>query len=213
LFRKKARFQVALLLGIILLVFSHTKDDVMRMGIPFVFLGELLRIWANGHIKKSQELTTSGPYAYVRNPLYLGTSIIVLGFCIISRNIILSFIALICFSLLYRNKILSEEKDLKHKFGEEYERYCQYVPRIIPNFRRYKFANKNKFKGERLRESKEIKTTLWIVVFIIAFYLHEELILDKGKIDLKILLYILLGAGLIALEFIYELFYKKLSNK
>jgi len=59
-----------------LLAFARPTSGVFAVGVALIGIGEGLRLWATGHLQKNQELTTSGPFAYVRNPLYLGTLLI-----------------------------------------------------------------------------------------------------------------------------------------
>jgi hypothetical protein len=94
-------------------------------------MGVLLRALASGHVKKDQELTTTGPYAYTRNPLYLGSIIIAAGFAIAARNVWIVALILAMFTVIYVPVIRAEEAYLRAKFPG-YAAYAMRVPRLIP---------------------------------------------------------------------------------
>lgn len=98
-----------------------------------VLPGLALRGYASGYVKKNSELTTTGPYAYTRNPLYLGSLLIALGFAIAARNVwILAGIAILFFAI-YLPVIGSEEAFLRGVFPG-FDEYCARVPRLFPWF-------------------------------------------------------------------------------
>jgi protein-S-isoprenylcysteine O-methyltransferase Ste14 len=94
-------------------------------------LGVFLRAMASGHVKKNEELATTGPYAYCRNPLYLGSIVIAIGFAIAARDLWVGFGIVILFTLIYVPVIRSEEAFLRGRFAE-FDDYAQRVPRLVP---------------------------------------------------------------------------------
>ena len=100
-------------------------------GVLIAVPGILLRALASGHVKKNEELTTAGPYAYTRNPLYLGSLIIALGFAIAARNLWVLFIMAVMFFAIYLPVIRSEEEFLRRAFAE-FAAYAKNVPRLFP---------------------------------------------------------------------------------
>jgi len=100
-------------------------------GSAIVLPALLLRTAASGHVKKNQEVTTSGPYAYTRNPLYLGSIILVIGFGVASRHLWLAVALLMIFIALYLPVIRDEENFLRMRFPE-FTDYAERVPRIVP---------------------------------------------------------------------------------
>jgi protein-S-isoprenylcysteine O-methyltransferase Ste14 len=94
-------------------------------------LGVFLRAMASGHVKKNEELATTGPYAYSRNPLYLGSIIIAIGFALAARDVWVAAGIVILFVLIYVPVIRSEEAFLRDRFAE-YDSYVSRVPRIVP---------------------------------------------------------------------------------
>ncbi len=93
--------------------------------------GVALRGYAAGYVKKNQELTTTGPYAHVRNPLYLGSILIAAGFAVALMSWPFAVVLAVFFLLIYVPVIASEEAFLRDTFPE-FEWYCARVPRLIP---------------------------------------------------------------------------------
>jgi len=120
------------------------------VGISLVFLGEGIRVWAAGHLQKNEVLTVTGPYAYVKNPLYIGSIFITTGFCIMADNIYLLAAAffMFCFHYIpYKKKM--EGDRLKRHFGNQYEDYDEKVPEYLPRMKAL-FGPKGLLAGEAL---------------------------------------------------------------
>ena len=100
-------------------------------GACVVVLGILIRAVASGTVKKNRELTMHGPYAYVRNPLYLGSIILALGFAVAARDLWVAMAILLLFLLIYLPVIRSEEAFLRGQFPG-YEEYTRRVPALLP---------------------------------------------------------------------------------
>jgi protein-S-isoprenylcysteine O-methyltransferase Ste14 len=113
-----------------------------RFGVSFVLVlvGLGLRAWAaayaGAHTRSSSisapRLVTSGPYGYVRNPIYLGTILLGIGMTGLIGDVRLVPLLLAAFIVLYATIIPAEERFLAATFGDEYARYCHAVPRLIP---------------------------------------------------------------------------------
>ena len=100
-------------------------------GALIAAMGLLVRAVASGHVDKNAELATSGPYAYVRNPLYLGSIIIAAGFAVAARDLVIALLMVALFTLIYVPTIRSEEEYLRSRFAA-YEAYARSVPRLVP---------------------------------------------------------------------------------
>ncbi|HZP24346.1 MAG TPA: isoprenylcysteine carboxylmethyltransferase family protein [Terriglobales bacterium] len=100
-------------------------------GMAIASLGIALRALASGHVQKNRELTTSGPYAYVRNPLYLGSIIIAIGFAVAARDLWIGIALLVFFLAVYVPVIRSEQSYLRENFAG-YADYIQRVPSLVP---------------------------------------------------------------------------------
>lgn len=93
--------------------------------------GALMRVWAAGCIVKDEVLCDGGPYAFVRNPLYLGTLLALVGYCVMSGRWWTPLVWIPLFALFYVPTIAREEAALYAKFGQAYERYRRAVPPLL----------------------------------------------------------------------------------
>jgi protein-S-isoprenylcysteine O-methyltransferase Ste14 len=103
----------------------------LAIGAGVVLAGVFFRAMASGHVKKNRELTRTGPYAYVRNPLYLGSIVIALGFALAARDLWVSIAIVVLFAFIYWPVIRSEEEFLRTQFAD-YDDYSRRVPRLLP---------------------------------------------------------------------------------
>lgn len=110
---------------------SHPSILSLEIGLPVALLGLLLRGWAAGHLRKNMDLARSGPYAWVRNPLYIGTLLAAAGFVIASLRWELALIFAAVFLLIYLPVIELEEQHLRKLFPE-YAEYAALVPKLLP---------------------------------------------------------------------------------
>lgn len=133
----------------------------MLIGLPIAVLGLFLRGWAGGHLAKDRELASSGPYAYIRNPLYLGTLTVAAGLVIASRNIWLSIIFAVAFSFVYLPAIELEEQHLREIFPN-YADYARSVGRFFPSSR-YRVSSR-RFSWGLYRRNEEYKAAFGFVV-------------------------------------------------
>ena len=125
--------------------FSHPTAASLAAGAPVSLLGLGLRAWAAGCLAKDRELATGGPYAYTRNPLYIGTLLVAVGLVAASRNVLLGALFAAVFTLVYLPVIQNEQQHLRDIFPE-YAAYAARVPALWPRFRRAeKTANPFRF--------------------------------------------------------------------
>ena len=169
--RWAARWRVPLgfLLGIAYLVFSRPTVKLLIAGGAVAAMGVAIRAWAAGHLVKNQTLATSGPYAYTRNPLYLGSALMGAGFALAGGRWILALACVLCFAAIYWPVIRREEQFLRGAFGEVYDRYAQHVPLFLPALRRAPPGGK--FQGKQYRKNHEYEALLGYlaVVIFLAF--------------------------------------------
>jgi len=135
---KKIR-RIPLYIGaVLLIVFAKPYPTGVIVGLILILLGEMVRIWAAGHLQKNETLTVSGPYSYVKNPLYIGSILITAGFCILADNIYLLAAAtfMFCFHYIpYKKRV--EGDRLTKIFGKQYEDYDEAVPEYLPRWTPY----------------------------------------------------------------------------
>src|ERR1700734_2839014 len=103
----------------------------MMLSAILVLPGLLVRAIASGHVRKNESLATSGPYAYTRNPLYLGSLLIGIGFAVAARSWWVGVVLVVMFFAIYLPVIRDEEAFLRQKFSE-FDEYAQRVPRMLP---------------------------------------------------------------------------------
>jgi protein-S-isoprenylcysteine O-methyltransferase Ste14 len=135
-----ARWRVSLgfLFAAIALWLATPTPLSVQIGSMVAVLGELIRVWAAGHLEKSKEVTRSGPYRYTRHPLYLGSSFIGIGFAIAANHAAVAAIVIAYLGLTLTAAIGSEEAHLREKFGDAYDAYAE--KRAEPMTRRYSWA-------------------------------------------------------------------------
>ena len=102
-------------------------------SLALVLPGLAIRAVASGTVKKNRELTVTGPYAYTRNPLYLGSTLIAAGFAVALLSWPLAILLAVGFAVIYIPVIASEERFLRSTFPE-FDAYCRLVPRFFPRF-------------------------------------------------------------------------------
>lgn len=132
----------------------------LTAGFAIALAGEALRLWAAGHIDKGREVTRSGPYRLVRHPLYLGSSIMALGFVIASRQMIVAAIVAVYMFVTLVAAIRVEESALDDRFGGEYSAYRE--GKAAPVERRFSF--------ERVRANREYRAVLGLVAGMTVLY-------------------------------------------
>lgn len=157
----------------LLLIFARPMLAWFLSGLAIVLIGEALRIWAAGHLKKTKEVTTTGPYAYVKNPLYLGTLLILIGFCLMARNPYLLLIGLAVFFVYYAPfKKKREGNRLREHFGQAWVDYDLAVPDYLPNIRPYAKRGTGRWDWKWFHENSEGGTALAVALGIIAISLR-----------------------------------------
>lgn len=113
---------------------AHPTWRSIILGSGIAIVGLVIRAVASGHVRKNEQLTTTGPYAHTRNPLYLGSLVIALGFTLASRSWIIAAIAAAMLVTIYIPVIRSEEEFLRTHFPE-FDDYCRNVPRLFPRLK------------------------------------------------------------------------------
>jgi protein-S-isoprenylcysteine O-methyltransferase Ste14 len=144
-------------LGFIFAVFYFWLAMPTWRSLSFGFIGIvpglLIRAFASGHVRKNEALTISGPYAYTRNPLYLGSLLMATGFAIAARSWWIGAVLVAMFFAIYLPVIFGEETFLRQKFPE-FEEYAKRVPRILPRITPY--------AGDATNSSAEFSADLYI---------------------------------------------------
>jgi protein-S-isoprenylcysteine O-methyltransferase Ste14 len=125
--RLLARWRVFLgfVFAAIVLWLATPSPQSLTIGAAIAILGESIRLWAAGHLEKSKEVTSSGPYRYTRHPLYMGSSLIGIGMAVVANNLIVAIVVVAYLVLTLTAAMRSEEAHLREKFGDAYDAYAQ----------------------------------------------------------------------------------------
>ena len=120
-----ARYRVTLgfVVGVICFALARPTWTTVLYGAAIAIPGELLRLWAAGHIDKGREITNSGPYRFVRHPLYLGSTVMALGFALASGSIIVVVLVMLYMAATVGAAMWTEERSLDEKFSGAYAAY------------------------------------------------------------------------------------------
>jgi len=151
--------------------------ELFRVGVGLALLGELLRGWSAGNIRKDKTLAVVGPYVMLRNPLYLGSALMAAGFTITCinpsypfRTTALILAVVLGFKYVYRAQVDAEEKHLEEIFGEQYRSYKTSVASFDPDFSKFGEALKTcQFTFGQYLKNREHVTALGflsVAVFI-----------------------------------------------
>lgn len=161
----------SLLIPIIFVVFANPTTPLLVTGLALAVVGEALRIWAAGCISKNARLACGGPFAHVRNPLYLGSLLIAFGYCAMS-GLWWSFLVMAAlYYYFYYGTIFSEEEHLRNVLGEPYSQYAETVPRLMPRLRRYTDAEPEPFAWRQVWYNREQQSIIGVALFATAFVL------------------------------------------
>jgi protein-S-isoprenylcysteine O-methyltransferase Ste14 len=107
------------------------RPAAIAWSLALVLPGLLLRAYASGYVKKNRELTVTGPYAYTRNPLYLGSMLMAAGFAVALSSWLVAAVLAAGFALVYIPVIAAEERFLRARFPQ-FAAYSRTVPRLLP---------------------------------------------------------------------------------
>jgi protein-S-isoprenylcysteine O-methyltransferase Ste14 len=123
--RRVARLRVPLgfVFAVVVLWLARPTATTLLAGSIIALLGEILRIWAAGHLNKSREVTSSGPYRWFAHPLYVGSSVMGVGLAIASWSAIVGALIAAYLGATITAAVSSEEAFLRQTFGDQYDRY------------------------------------------------------------------------------------------
>lgn len=132
------RVPLGFLCAALFILFARPRTATLAVGAPLSFVGLLLRAWGSGHLRKNDALATSGPYAHTRNPLYLGSFIMGLGFTIASGRWWLGVLFVALFLGIYLPVMRVESATLAQLFGDSFQEYAAGVPVFLPRVTPYR---------------------------------------------------------------------------
>ena len=154
---------------------AHPTWRFIALGAVLIVPGILIRALASGHVRKNEALATSGPYAYTRNPLYLGSLLIGVGFAVAARSWWVGIVLIVMFFAIYMPVIRDEEVFLRQKFPE-FEEYARRVPRMFPRlFTRSSESEAGGFSFDLYMKHREYNALLGTLAMVAALVLKMML--------------------------------------
>ena len=155
----------------------YARQEMLVVSTLMVVLGCGLRSWAAGYLLKGKRVAVGGPYAYIRNPLYLGSFLIGSGFCLalyqspLPAAVLMSwFLYAMGFVLLYATKSRSEEEELVRTLGREYQAYRRRVPVFLPVHGKVAGLGVQRFSAELYRRNREYQCVMGSLAVLALLY-------------------------------------------
>lgn len=142
--------------------FSSPTGRTLAIGAALTLLGLCIRGWSAGTIHKDEELTTSGPYAFTRNPLYLGSFFIGLGVAMAGGHWIWPVVFLLFYATVYTRTMRGEARHLAELFPRRYSEYAAEVPGFLPRLTPYRASAGRTagFRWSQYRRNREWEASL-----------------------------------------------------
>jgi protein-S-isoprenylcysteine O-methyltransferase Ste14 len=164
-FAQKTRVPAGTVLGIVFLLCMHPSVRSLWIGGTTAVTGALLRLWAAGHIEKGKVLTQGGPYAFTRNPLYLGSFFMALGIIIAGQGYWLLLPFGVFFGVFYYPVMRAEEQELLNGYGERFLEYSRRVPMFVPRICEAG-PNSSTFLWSRVVRNREHRTMAGFILAV-----------------------------------------------
>ncbi len=172
---RRARVPLGFVVAALFLIFARPSWTTLAWGLLLIVPGLWLRAYAAGYVKKNAELTRTGPYAYTRNPLYLGSMSIAAGFAVAAGRWWLAVLLIVMFLAIYVPTILSEEEYLRGAFPQ-FEEYAERVPRLLPRLTPARFEDTDRgmgrFSPDRYRHHREYNASIGAAALYVALMLR-----------------------------------------
>jgi protein-S-isoprenylcysteine O-methyltransferase Ste14 len=167
-------------LAMAVLYFSRPTPRSILLGALAGVVGLLVRAYAAGYLHKQEVLTVTGPYAYTRNPLYLGSAILALGAAIATHNWISALILILYFSVFYSVVMLREANELHLRHGASFEDYARAVPLFIPRLGAAKLPGDSagSFSLTQYKKNHEWQATTGFLFLLLVLLVIWRLRLD-----------------------------------
>jgi protein-S-isoprenylcysteine O-methyltransferase Ste14 len=168
----RARVPAGFLLAAIYLVFARPTPGHLALGAAVALAGLLLRAASAGRLEKNKSLATSGPYAYTRNPLYLGSALAGIGFSIAGGQWWFLLLLAAFFVAAYWPVMRNEQRHLHQLFGGLFDAYARAVPLLLPRLRPWRApgASQRRFEWKLYRSNREYEALLAFLVIVLALW-------------------------------------------
>lgn len=161
---RRIRVPLGFIFAVVYIWLARPTRTSLIAGTLVQLPGLVLRGLASGHVQKDKQLTTSGPYAYTRNPLYFGSLVLAAGFAIAARSWWIVAVMLLMFALIYVPVIAGEERYLRRTFPE-YDDYARHVPRMLPRLSPYR-SQQSAYSSARYWKHREYEAGIGCAVML-----------------------------------------------
>jgi protein-S-isoprenylcysteine O-methyltransferase Ste14 len=161
---RRVRVPLGFIFAVVYIWLAQPTPTSLIAGTLVLLPGLVLRGLASGHVQKDKQLTTSGPYAYTRNPLYLGSLMLAAGFAIAARSWWIVAVMLLMFAVIYVPVIAGEERYLRQTFPE-YDDYARHVPRMLPRLTPYG-SQQTAYSSARYWKHREYEASIGCAVVL-----------------------------------------------
>jgi protein-S-isoprenylcysteine O-methyltransferase Ste14 len=169
--RYRSRQFVGIVFLILLAILGRPIADLYFWGVGVAVVGIAVRLWASGHVKKDKVLATTGPYAYVRHPLYVGNHLITVGFCLAS-GLWWSFLVWIALALYYYPRTIAHEDQLLARlFPGQWEDWARETRALTPRLRPYRSGQTAEWSfSQSLKKNGEPIVAALLLAFLYVLY-------------------------------------------
>jgi protein-S-isoprenylcysteine O-methyltransferase Ste14 len=157
-------------LAIVVLILARPTPKSIFYGALVGIVGLLVRAMAAGHLHKQAVLTVTGPYAYTRNPLYLGSAILTLGAAIATHSWISAILLLGYFALFYSIVMHREEQELRFHHGASFDEYARSVPLFVPRLTPANLAGSREgaFSFAQYKKNREYRAAIGFLLLLVT---------------------------------------------
>ena len=157
-FLARRRVALGFVSGVAVVYLAQPTWRWLALGAVVALIGQAVRLWAAGHLEKSREVTSSGPYHFTRHPLYAGSSIMALGVAVGCRSAVAAVVVLLYMAATITAAIRGEEAFLRERFGDAYDAYAESRGQRVSR----------RFSWERAWRNKEYRSITGLILFLAA---------------------------------------------
>ena len=169
-FLSRWRVRLGYLLAIVVLILARPTPGSILIGAVLGVVGLGIRAYAAGYLHKQAVLTTTGPYAYTRNPLYFGSSFLALGAAVATRSLIAASLLLLYYAVVYSFVMRREESELQQQHGALFTAYATAVPLFFPklSIKAKMTTDGPRFSWQQYRKNHEYQAAVGFALLLAA---------------------------------------------